>query len=147
MFRWQAAISPTSTSGPAKLLFTSARPQARAPVACRQIRRGSSGRAIGGTGSVSLYNPASKSWRQWKLPGVEPRPYAVWVDPAGSVWLSDWSSNSVVRFDPETETFESFPSDRPNAHVRHIDGRKGEAWIPDSGTDRLRVIRYPSNRD
>jgi virginiamycin B lyase len=99
------------------------------------------------TGNVSVYDPASDSWRQWKLPGENPRTYSVWVDPDDKVWLTEWSSNAVVRFDPETETFQSFPSNRPNANVRQMLGRRGEAWIPESGTDRLRVIRYASKND
>lgn len=99
------------------------------------------------SGNVSVYDPATESWKQWKLPGDRPRTYSVWVDPDDKVWLTEWSSNAVVRFDPETETFESFPSDRPNANVRQMLGRKGEAWIPESGTDRLRVIRYAAKAD
>lgn len=38
--------------------------------------------------------------------------------------------------------FESFPSDKANADVRQMLGRKGEAWAAESGTDRLRLIRY-----
>ena len=95
------------------------------------------------SGNVSVYDPAAKSWKQWKLPGEKPRTYAVWVDPDDKVWLTDWTANAVVRFDPETEKFESFPSDRPNSNVRQLLGRKGEAWIAESGTERIRVIRYP----
>jgi virginiamycin B lyase len=96
------------------------------------------------SGNVSVYDPAAKSWRQWKLPGEKPRTYAVWVDPDDKVWLTDWTANAVVRFDPETEKFQSFPSDRPNSNVRQMLGRKGEAWIAESGTERIRVIRPPS---
>jgi len=99
------------------------------------------------TGNVSVYDPASDNWRQWKLPGEKPRAYSVWVDPDDKVWLTEWSSNAVVRFDPETETFQSFPSNRPNANVRQMHGRKGEAWIPESGTDRIRVVRYAPKSD
>jgi virginiamycin B lyase len=45
-----------------------------------------------------------------------------------------------VRFDPETETFNSFPSDREDANVRQLLGRPGEVWGAESGTDRLVVI-------
>ena len=38
-------------------------------------------------------------------------------------------------------TFESFPSPRPGANVRQILGRPGEVWAPESGTDRLLVLR------
>jgi virginiamycin B lyase len=45
-----------------------------------------------------------------------------------------------VRFDPETETFNSFPGDREDANVRQLLGRPGEVWGAESGTDRLVVI-------
>jgi virginiamycin B lyase len=56
------------------------------------------------------------------------------------VWLSDWTSNAIVRFDPATEAFESFPSDRDHAGVRQIAGRTGEMWAAESGSDRLVMV-------
>lgn len=94
------------------------------------------------SGNVSVFDPPSRTWREWKLPGDEPHTYAVWVDPDDKVWLSEWAANAIVRFDPVTETFETFPSDRPNAEVRQMLGRKGEVWIAESGTERIRAIRY-----
>jgi virginiamycin B lyase len=99
------------------------------------------------SGQVSVYDPEAKSWRQWKLPGERPRTYAVWVDPDDKVWLADWGANAIVRFDPVTERFDSFPSDRPNSNVRQMLGRKGEAWIAESGTERIRVIRSAAKPD
>ncbi len=93
------------------------------------------------SGQVSVYDPASESWRAWRLPGEGPKPYAVYVDDRDIVWLSDFGANAIVRFDPETETFESYPSPRPGANVRQILGRPGEVWAPESGTDRLVVLR------
>jgi virginiamycin B lyase len=94
------------------------------------------------SGRVSVYDPAAKSWEQWKLPGSNPHTRAIWVDPDDKVWLSEWSTNAIVRFDPATAAFERFLSDRPGSNVRHLLGRKGEVWIAESGTDRIRVIRY-----
>ena len=33
------------------------------------------------TGHVGEYDPATRSWREWKLPGAAPHVYSVWVDP------------------------------------------------------------------
>jgi virginiamycin B lyase len=96
------------------------------------------------SGNVSVYDPAHKSWREWKLPGERPRAYAVWVDPDDKVWLSDWTANAIVRFDPMTEKFDSFPSNRKNADVRQMLGSKGATWIAESGTRRIRLIRHPA---
>jgi virginiamycin B lyase len=93
------------------------------------------------SGQVSRYAPASGEWRSWKLPGDDPQAYAVYVDDQDIVWLSDFGANAVVRFDPRTETFTSFEGSAPGANVRQILGRLGEVWAPESGTDRLMLIR------
>jgi virginiamycin B lyase len=92
------------------------------------------------TGQVGVYDPSTKAWREWKLPGNDPHAYSVWVDPSDKVWLTEWTSNSIVRFDPATEQFESFASDRADAGVRQMLGRAGEAWGAESGNDRLVMV-------
>jgi virginiamycin B lyase len=94
------------------------------------------------SGNVSLHDPRDGSWKAWRLPGERPRAYSVWVDPSDKVWLTDFPANSIVRFDPADETFLAFPSDRPGANVRQMDGIAGEAWGGESGTDRLVRIEY-----
>ena len=94
------------------------------------------------SGQVSVYDPAKKTWRAWKLPGASPRAYSVWVDEDDKVWLTDFSANAIVRFDPQTERFEAFPSTVPGAAVRQMLGRAGEAWGAESGADRLVMIRH-----
>jgi virginiamycin B lyase len=93
------------------------------------------------SGNVSRYDPRSREWRTWKLPGERPQTYAVYVDAQDKVWLSDFRANAMVRFDPETGKFDQFPSDRPSANVRQILGRPGEVWAPESGANRLVVYR------
>ena len=61
--------------------------------------------------------PRAKAWREWTLPGDSPRAYSVWVDDADKVWLTEWTANAIVRFDPVTEKFESFPSNRCGART------------------------------
>lgn len=72
-------------------------------------------------------------------PGARPQAYAVYVDEADRVWVSEWSQNALLRFDPASETFESFP--HPGADVRQILGRPGEVWGAMSGQDKLVVVR------
>ena len=90
----------------------------------------------------------SSTWKMWKLPGEKPRTYSVWVDADDKVWLTEWTANAVVRFDPVTEKFTSFPADKPDAKVRQMLGRKSaagiEAWAPESGTERMTVIKMPA---
>lgn len=95
------------------------------------------------SGNVSVYDPSSQQWQSWKLPGEKPRAYSIYVDEHESVWLTDFTANAIVRFDPQTAEFQQFPSDRSNASVRQMLGRKGEVWGAESGVDRLVVILAP----
>ncbi len=93
------------------------------------------------SGHVSVHDPANGSWKTWKLPGDRPRTYAVYVDDKDKVWLTDFSANAIVRFDPTTERFNVFASDKANANVRQLDGRPGELWGCESGNDRIVMIQ------
>jgi virginiamycin B lyase len=94
------------------------------------------------SGQLSRYDPASGNWKAWKLPGERPRAYAVYVDERDIVWVSDFGANAVVSFDPKSETFTaSYSGSGPGASVRQILGRPGEVWLPESGLDRLMVVR------
>jgi virginiamycin B lyase len=89
------------------------------------------------SGNVSMHDPADGSWKAWKLPGAGPRTYAVYVDEKDKVWLTDFGANAIVRFDPVSEKFDSFPSDMAGANVRQLAGKPGEVWGGESGTNRL----------
>ncbi len=92
------------------------------------------------SGQVSLYDPASQSWREWQLPGTA-RTYAVYVDEHDLVWLTDFGANALVRFDPTSESFTAYPWPSPGAAVRQLLGRPGEVWGAESGVDALVVAR------
>jgi virginiamycin B lyase len=93
------------------------------------------------SGNLSMHDPASGRWRMWRLPGASPRPYAVYVDASDQVWVSDFGANAVFRFDPGAETFERYGFAREAVGIRQIHGRRGEVWLPESGTDQITVIR------
>jgi virginiamycin B lyase len=93
------------------------------------------------SGQVSRYDPADGGWREWALPGDIPRPYAVYVDERDIVWLSDFGADAIHAFDPATESFTTWPKSDRGGDVRQIHGRPGEVWLPESGVDKLMVIR------
>jgi virginiamycin B lyase len=92
-------------------------------------------------GQVGVYDPRSNSWAEWRLPGDSPQAYSVYVDEHDIVWLTDFGANAIVRFDPVTGSFQSFPSELDRANVRQMLGRPGEVWGAESGLDRLVVVR------
>ncbi|WP_427912753.1 virginiamycin B lyase family protein [Ramlibacter sp. MMS24-I3-19] len=92
-------------------------------------------------GQLSVFDPRNQGWQTFKLPGNAPHAYAVYVDDRDTVWISDWGSNSVLSFDPASRRFTAYPMPRESANVRQLLGRKGEVWVPESGTDYITVIR------
>jgi virginiamycin B lyase len=93
------------------------------------------------SGQLSMHDPASKAWRAWRVPGNNPMIYAVYVDERDRPWVSDFGGNAVWSFDPGSEKFERHALPRESANVRQILGRKGEVWLPESGTEHITVIR------
>ncbi len=90
------------------------------------------------TGAATVIEPPTKDQgARW-----------VWSDSRGRIWVSEWNSGNVSRYDPRTKTWKTWklPGDRPRTYavyvnVRQILGRPGEVWAPESGADRLVVYR------
>ena len=54
--------------------------------------------------------------------------------------MTDFSANAILSLIPRASR-SRIPSDNPDAAVRQLNGRAGEVWGAESGTDRLVVIR------
>ncbi len=87
-----------------------------------------------------MYDPETDAWQEWPLPGDGAMAYSVYVDESDAVWLTDFGANAIVRFDPATESFKSFPAESQPAEVRQMLGRPGEVWGAESAADRLIVV-------
>jgi virginiamycin B lyase len=96
------------------------------------------------TGKLAQYNPETKKWQEWKLPGEKPQPYSVYVDEKDKVWVSDFGlqhgTQSMLRFDPDSEKFEVFPLPSDHSNIRQMNGRPGQVWGAESGLDRIIVF-------
>jgi virginiamycin B lyase len=94
------------------------------------------------SGQLSMHDPRTRTWKAWKPPGEKAtRVYAVYVDERDIVWISEWGNNAMHAFDPKTEKFERVAMERDTTNIRQILGRKGEVWLPESGTEHISVIR------
>jgi virginiamycin B lyase len=92
-------------------------------------------------GQLSRYNPATGEWRSWRPEGERPRVYAVYVDDRDIVWITDFGGNATLAFDPATERWTRYPGSGDNAQVRQILGAPGWVYLPESGLDRIMVVR------
>ena len=86
-------------------------------------------------GRVARYDPKTRRWREWRLPGSA-QPYAVYVDDRDIVWLTDFGASAIVRFDQVRQRFTRVRL-RANASVRQLLGRAGVVWGAESGADRI----------
>jgi len=98
------------------------------------------------SGLLSRYSPATKAWKDWKVPGESAQNYAVYVDDKDIVWFSQWGANTTYSFDPKTEKFVGVPGSGPGANVRQILGRPGEVFLPESGTSRIMIVYTSGTR-
>ena len=92
-------------------------------------------------GRLSRYTPSTGEWRSWRPEGERPRVYAVYVDDRDIVWATDFGANATLSFDPATERWTRYPASGENAQVRQILGRSGRVYLPESGLDRIMVVR------
>jgi len=95
-------------------------------------------------GQLSRYTPSTGAWRSWRPEGERTRVYAVYVDDRDVVWVTEWGSNATLAFDPATERWTRYPGSGANANVRQILGRPGWIYLPESGLDRIMVVRTGS---
>jgi virginiamycin B lyase len=92
-------------------------------------------------GQLALFDPQANTWKEWQLPAPGAEVHAVYVDDCDIVWVTDFTSNAILSFDPATEKFTTFALTPANALVQQLSGRPGEVWGAESGADRLVVIR------
>ncbi|HYD88849.1 MAG TPA: hypothetical protein VEA80_15350 [Vitreimonas sp.] len=102
-----------------------------------------------GRGKLGRYNPQTGEIREWDSPsGPDSHPYAIAVI-GGIVWYNESGvrPDPLVRFDPRTETFQSWPIPSGDLHagiVRHMRAtRDGNLLLHQSSTNRIILATLP----
>ena len=99
-------------------------------------------------GRLGSYDPRSGEIREWPSPsGPKSHPYAIAIFD-GAVWYNESGvrPDMLVRFDPDTESFQSWPIPSGDLHagiLRHMrvspDGKS--LWIHQTATNRIGRVR------
>ncbi|HTP66735.1 MAG TPA: hypothetical protein VMJ66_15190 [Geobacteraceae bacterium] len=96
-------------------------------------------------GFLGCLSPASGKVRVWPSPGgKESRPYGMTATPDGAIWYSEsgLSPNTIVRFDPRTEKFATWPVPSGGGVIRNMAATpQGEIYIACSGMNKVGVVR------
>jgi virginiamycin B lyase len=102
-----------------------------------------------GMGQLGRYNPQTGEIKEWASPsGPKSHPYAI-VVVDGIVWYNEsgMRPDALVRFDPKTETFQSWPIPSGGVYagiIRHMRAaRDGSLLIHQSGTNRIIQVTVP----
>jgi len=97
-------------------------------------------------GYLGHLDPKTGKVEEFKSPGGEDsRPYAIDVTADGAVWYvetGDDAKNVLVRFNPETKKFQTWPIPGGGGTVRNMDiDKNGDLWLAESGTGKLTRVR------
>ncbi len=70
----------------------------------------------------------------------------VWSDSKGQVWVSEWNSGNVSRYDPKANTWRTWklPGDRPRTYAVYVD-EKDMVWLSDWGANAM--VRFDPARE
>ena len=103
-----------------------------------------------GQGKIGRYNPKTGEIKEWDSPsGAKSHPYAMAVV-NGIVWYNEsgMRPDMLVRFDPQSETFQSWPIASGNVYagiIRHMrPTRDGNLLIHQSSTNRIMLVTTKS---
>jgi virginiamycin B lyase len=99
-----------------------------------------------GQGRIGRYNPKTGDIKEWASPsGPKSHPYAIAVV-NGIVWYNESGQrpDTLVRFDPQNETFQSWAIPSGNVYagiIRHMTAtRDGNLLIHQSSTNRITLV-------
>jgi len=89
-------------------------------------------------GTINRFDTAAMEWREsYEIP-IEPIgsevPYAVFIDPdTDHVWITGTQSDTLIRFEPETENWTIYPLPTQVTYTRELDmDEKGDVWTSHS---------------
>ena len=95
-------------------------------------------------GFIGRFDPATGKASEWASPGgPKSQPYAIRVV-NGIVWYSESGvePNTLVRFDPKTEKFQTWPIPSGGGVVRNMDVTgDGDLVLACSGVNRIALVR------
>ena len=102
-------------------------------------------------GYLGHLDPKTGKVEEFKSPGGEDsRPYAIDVTADGAVWYvetGDDAKNVLVRFNPESKKFQTWPIPGGGGTVRNMDiDKNGDLWLAESGTGKLTRVRIAAGK-
>jgi virginiamycin B lyase len=134
-----AVISPDTLEISEYLLPQGARPRRLAITADDRIYYTDFSR-----GYLGRFDPKVGKVEEWASPGgSKSQPYAIAATPDGMIWYSESGvkPNTIVRFDPATKRFDSWPISSGGGVVRNmVSTPGGNLYIACSGVNKIGIV-------
>ena len=96
-------------------------------------------------GKVGRLLPENGKIEEWSSPGgPKSKPYGITSTPNDIVWYSESGvdPNTMVRFDPKTKTFASWPIPSGGGVIRNmVSTPKGDIFIACSGKNKIGIVK------
>jgi virginiamycin B lyase len=96
-------------------------------------------------GRVGRFDPKSKKVDEWvSLGGTSSAPYGITVTSDGNVWYTESAvqPNTIVRFDPKTKSFRSWPVPSGGGVIRNMVATpSGDIYIACSGKNKVGIVK------
>jgi len=96
-------------------------------------------------GRLGRFDPSKRQIKEWPSPGgLGSRPYGIAITPDGAVWYSEsgLNPNTIVQFDPRTESFASWPIPSGGGVVRNmVSTPTGDLYIACSGVNKVGIVK------
>ena len=94
-----------------------------------------------------MYNPKTGAAKEWPSPsGPKSQPYGI-VQVNGIIWYNESAirPNTIVRFDPKTEKFQSWVIPGGGGVVRNMSVfANGNIAMAESGVNRVALVEVPN---
>ncbi len=95
-------------------------------------------------GYLGRFDPKSGEMKEWPSPGgQDSHPYGIAATPDGAIWYceSGIKPNTIVRFDPDTEGFETWAIPSGGGVVRNmVSTPEGNLYIACSGVNKVGIV-------
>ena len=79
--------------------------------------------------NLTRFDPKTKTFKAFKIPGPMPTPYGVGVDHNDNIWYASMYTDVIGRLDPKTGKFTEFPTPYGEKHTRDLfQDAKGRIW-------------------
>jgi virginiamycin B lyase len=96
-------------------------------------------------GYLGRLDPERRKVEEWASPGgPESKPYGIAATPDGMIWYSESGvrPDTILRFDPKTKTFNTWPIPSGGGVIRHMVATPvGDVYIACSGVNKVGIVR------